>query len=124
MSMLFRLARQFLVVGDPPYMAADVEGGFEHELLLAWWKAAAESDPGVVPPDADTLASAPWSAQAALRALSGSRFLAGVALRAFLIRPRLRSVTAIGQGGHPLSLFQPDGADRKLDSHAQQRSSW
>ena len=33
----------------------DVSGDAEAELLQAWWRAAAESDPGVVPPDARTL---------------------------------------------------------------------
>ncbi|MER5465517.1 hypothetical protein ABT010_33480 [Streptomyces sp. NPDC002668] len=81
---LFRPAGEFLAVGDPPYNAADVGEGFEQELLLAWWQAAAESDPAVVPPAADTLAATPRSVQAALRALSGSRFFAGVALRAMV----------------------------------------
>lgn len=81
---LFRPEGEWLAAGDPPYTAADVDEGFEQELLLAWWKAAAESDPAVVPPGADTLASTPRSAQAALRALSGSRFFAGLALRAMV----------------------------------------
>ncbi|MFC8664055.1 hypothetical protein, partial [Streptomyces sp. NPDC057199] len=82
---LFRPAGEFLAVGDPPYTAADVEEGLEQELLLAWWQSAADSDPAVVPPDAeDTLVSTPRSVQAALRALSGSRFFAGVALRAMV----------------------------------------
>ncbi|WTF83022.1 hypothetical protein OG856_35690 [Streptomyces sp. NBC_01594] len=82
---LFRPAGEFLAVGDPRYTAADVEVGFEQELLLAWWRAAAQSDSGVVPPDAqDTLVSTPKSVQAALRALSGSRFFANVALRSMV----------------------------------------
>ncbi|MEH0415983.1 hypothetical protein [Streptomyces sp. B21-083] len=81
---VFRPEGQFLAVGDPPYTAADVEEGFEQELLLAWWQAAADSDPAVVPPDADTLVATPRSVQAALRALSGSRFFAGLALRAMV----------------------------------------
>ncbi|MFF2363770.1 hypothetical protein ACFVU0_13775 [Streptomyces sp. NPDC058122] len=81
---LFRSQGEFLAVGDPPYTAADVAEGLEQDLLLAWWQAAAESDPGVVPPGADTLVSTPRSVQAALRALSGSRFFAGVALRAMV----------------------------------------
>ncbi|MGW2372005.1 hypothetical protein [Kitasatospora sp. NPDC001683] len=79
---LFRPAGQMLAVGDLPYTAEDVEEGFERELLAAWWRAAAETDPDVVPPDAqDTLVSTPRSVQAGLRALSGSRFFADVALR-------------------------------------------
>ncbi|MFF3018223.1 hypothetical protein [Streptomyces sp. NPDC057939] len=80
---LFRPAGQFLSVGDPPYSAADVEDGFEQQLLAAWWKGAAETDPEVVSPDADdALVAAPRSVQAALRALSGSKFFADLALRA------------------------------------------
>ncbi|MFG2440734.1 hypothetical protein [Streptomyces sp. NPDC048508] len=82
---LFRPDGEFLAAGDPPYTAADVATGFEQDLLLAWWKAAAESDPAVVPPEADdTLVATPRSVQAALRALSGSRFFAGLALRAMV----------------------------------------
>ncbi|MET9901696.1 alpha/beta hydrolase [Streptomyces sp. NPDC006446] len=81
---LFRPEGEFLAVGDPPYTAADLGEGLERDLLLAWWKAAADSDPGVVPPGVDTLVSTPRSVQAALRALSGSRFFAGVALRAMV----------------------------------------
>ncbi|MCX5097822.1 hypothetical protein OOK36_56340 [Streptomyces sp. NBC_00365] len=98
---LFRPDGEFLAAGDPPYTAADVEEGFEQDLLLAWWTAAAESDPAVVPPGADTLVATPRSVQAALRALSGSRFFAGLALRAmvfdlkqvhrYLIDPGLRA---------------------------------
>ncbi|MDP5315296.1 hypothetical protein [Streptomyces poriferorum] len=80
---LFRPAGQFLSAGDPPYTAGDVEEGFERELLAAWWQAAAEVDAEVVPPDAvDTLVATPRSVQAALRALSGSKFFADLALRA------------------------------------------
>ncbi|MFD3843884.1 hypothetical protein ACFWWC_48115 [Streptomyces sp. NPDC058642] len=81
---LFRPQGEFLAVGEPPYTAADVAEGFEQELLCAWWTAAAESDPAVVPPSADTLVATPRSVQAALRALAGSRFFAGVALRAMV----------------------------------------
>ncbi|MEL5961216.1 hypothetical protein AADR41_41785 [Streptomyces sp. CLV115] len=80
---LFRPAGQFLAAGDPPYTAGDVEEGFERELLAAWWRAAAEVDAEVVSPDAgDTLVATPRSVQAALRALSGSKFFANLALRA------------------------------------------
>ncbi|MEU1519921.1 hypothetical protein ABZ490_48745 [Streptomyces sp. NPDC005811] len=80
---LFRPAGQLLAAGDPPYTAGDVEAGFEQELLAAWWQAAAETDPAVVAPGADgTLVATPRSVQAALRALSGSKFFAGLALRA------------------------------------------
>ncbi|MDX3775991.1 lipase family protein [Streptomyces europaeiscabiei] len=82
---LFRPDGEYLAVGDPMYTSEDVEAGFETNLLLAWWKAAADSDPAVVPPGAqDTLVATPRSVQAALRALSGSRFFAGVSLRAMV----------------------------------------
>jgi hypothetical protein len=81
---LFRPAGQLLAVGDPLYGARDVEPGWEQELLLAWWREASEVDPGVAPPDGDTLARVPGSVQAALRQLSRSRFFAGVALRSLV----------------------------------------
>ncbi|TLQ48489.1 hypothetical protein FEF34_27085 [Streptomyces marianii] len=82
---VFRPPGGLLAVGDPVWTAADVEEGFERELLAWWWRAAAESDPVVVPPEVeDTLAATPRSVQAALRALSGSRFFAGIALRAMV----------------------------------------
>ncbi|MBB4926893.1 hypothetical protein FHR34_005886 [Kitasatospora kifunensis] len=81
---LFRPPGHLLAVGDPRYTAADVEPGFEEELLLAWWQAAAELDERVVPPGADTLARTPRSAQAALRALSASRFFSDLALRSLV----------------------------------------
>jgi hypothetical protein len=78
---LFRPPGESLAVGDPLYTAADVEEGFEQDLLFAWWQAAAEVDERVVAPGADTLARTPRSVQAALRALSGSRFFSDIALR-------------------------------------------
>jgi hypothetical protein len=81
---LFRPLGQPLAVGDPRYKATDVQPGFETDLLLAWWAEAARVEPQIAPPDADTLVRAPGSVQAALRALSRSRFLAGVALRAMI----------------------------------------
>ncbi|WP_329563270.1 hypothetical protein [Kitasatospora sp. NBC_01266] len=83
---LFRPPGTMLAAGDPPYGAADVAEGLEQELLFAWWRAAAEVDERVVPPDAGgrTLARAPRSVQAALRALAGSRFFSELALRAMV----------------------------------------
>lgn len=81
---LFRSAGEFLAVDDPRFTADDVEDGFERDLLLSWWRAASEIDPGVVPPDADTLVGTPQSVQAALRALAGSRFFAGIAIRSMV----------------------------------------
>ncbi|MFJ3727959.1 hypothetical protein ACIPYQ_36055 [Streptomyces sp. NPDC090045] len=81
---LFRPAGELLAVGEPVYRAADVAEGFESELLLAWWKAAAAADPAVVAPGADTLVRTPRMAQTALLALSASPFMTGLALRAMV----------------------------------------
>ncbi|MFD8655990.1 hypothetical protein ACFV1D_51135, partial [Streptomyces mirabilis] len=53
---LFRPPGESLAVGDPLLGPQDVEPGWEQEQLLAWWRAAAEADPAVAPPGADTLA--------------------------------------------------------------------
>jgi hypothetical protein len=81
---LFRPAGSPLGVGDPVYEASDVDAGVETELLLAWWAEAGRVEQRVVAPSADTLVRTPGSVQAALRALSRSRFWAGVALRAMV----------------------------------------
>ncbi|WP_189745191.1 hypothetical protein [Streptomyces nojiriensis] len=81
---LFRPPGELLAVGEPAYRAGDVAEGFESELLAAWWEAAASADPAVVPPGADTLARTPRTAQAALRALSASPFMTGIALRSMV----------------------------------------
>jgi hypothetical protein len=81
---LFRPPGRPLGAGDPLYTAADVAPGLEEDLLLAWWAEAAVTDPGVVAPDARTLARTPASVQAGLRALSGSRFFAGLAARVMI----------------------------------------
>ena len=80
---VFRPPGRRLGVGDPWLTAADATE-FDQELLAAWWQAAAESDPRVVDPDAATLARMPGGVQAALRALSGSAFFAGLAERVTL----------------------------------------
>ncbi|MGW3289612.1 hypothetical protein ACWDR3_33730 [Streptomyces sp. NPDC001002] len=81
---LFRPRHRHLAVGDPPYGAVDVAEGFEQQLLFSWWEAAAAVDERVVPPGAGTLARTPRSVQAALRALSRSRFFSGLALRSLV----------------------------------------
>lgn len=78
---VFRPPGRPLSVGVPPYTAADVDEEFERELLLAWWAEAARTDPGVVDPGSRTLARVPRGVQAALRALSTSRFFSGLAVR-------------------------------------------
>jgi hypothetical protein len=54
---VFRPAGRLLGVGDPWLRPADATE-FDAELLMAWWRGAAESDAGVIGPDARTLASA------------------------------------------------------------------
>ncbi|MFJ8926516.1 hypothetical protein ACIRLA_08080 [Streptomyces sp. NPDC102364] len=82
---VFRPPARTLAVGVPPYTAADIAPGLESELLMAWWAEAARTDTAVVAPDADdTLARAPRSVQAALRALSRSRFFSAIVLRSMV----------------------------------------
>jgi hypothetical protein len=81
---LFRPPGAVLAVGDPLYTAADVEEGFEEDLLLSWWRAAAAVDERVAAPGADTLVRTPRSVQAALRALGGCGFFSDLALRALV----------------------------------------
>ena len=80
---VFRPAGQRLAVGDPWLTAGDA-AQFDQELLMAWWQGAAKFDPRVIHPEARTLARTAGSVQAALRALSGSAFFAGLAARAML----------------------------------------
>jgi pimeloyl-ACP methyl ester carboxylesterase len=80
----FRPAGRPLSTGAPPLSEADVDEGFDASLLALWWAEAARVDDGVIAPDARTLARTPRSVQAALRALSGSRFFAGLALSAMV----------------------------------------
>jgi len=80
---LFRPAGRLLGPGDLWLTVADATE-FDQELLMAWWRGAAESDPRVIHPDARTLVRTPSGVQAALRALSGSAFFAGLAERAML----------------------------------------
>ncbi len=54
----------------------DVDQDAEAELLQAWWQAASNSDTAVIPPGVRTLGPV-QGVQAALAALSCSRFLAG-----------------------------------------------
>ena len=73
--------------------------GIEAELLKAWWRAASETDPGVVPPGTRTLGMAD-GVQAALAALAGAQFLAAATerflvlwlrqVRAYFTQPELR----------------------------------
>lgn len=79
---LFRPAGEFLAPA-PYYDASSIEPGYEEDLLMALWERAAAVDESVVPPGEEVL-SQPSPVRRALAALSGSRFLAGVAERAFI----------------------------------------
>lgn len=81
---LFRPAGRTLSIGEPVLDAADVDAGFEADMLMAWWREAARTDPEVPPPDARTLARTPRSVQAALNALSGARFFRALSERALI----------------------------------------
>jgi hypothetical protein len=78
---VFRRPGRVLGDEDPDALEAeDVEDGAEADLLMAWWREAASVDPSVVPPGESTL-GVMSGVQAALAALSGSRFLAGASER-------------------------------------------
>ena len=66
------------------YDAADVEPGFEAELLVRLWEEAARVDPAVISPDTTVLGGASTVVQRALDALSNSKFFAGLAERALI----------------------------------------
>ena len=80
---LFRPPGRHLATGDSLIHAEDLDP-FERDLLAEWWCEAARTDSAVVAPDARTLAKTPRSVQAALRALSGSRFFCALGERALL----------------------------------------
>ena len=80
---VFRPKAEFLAP-TPYYDAADIEQGYEEDLLLAIWERAARYDDAIVAPDEEVLSRTPFTARRALAALSRSRFLAGVAERAFI----------------------------------------
>lgn len=79
---LFRPEGQFLSRGEPWYDAEDVETGFEQELLVAWWRAAAV--PGGQAPDDRSLGWSGLSVPRMLEQLADSSFFAGVALRSLV----------------------------------------
>jgi pimeloyl-ACP methyl ester carboxylesterase len=81
---LFRPPGRPLAGDVPPLTAADVDDAFDAELLALWWAEAARTDDQVIAPDARSLRGTPRSVQGALRALSGSKFFAGVAFRAMI----------------------------------------
>ncbi|MGW2650159.1 hypothetical protein ACWC2T_35975 [Streptomyces sp. NPDC001393] len=74
------------LAGDDPYLGWwDIAPGWETDLLMSWWQHAAAAEPQIVAPDAQNLlAGVPATVQAALLALSQSRFFAGLAERALI----------------------------------------
>jgi hypothetical protein len=89
----------------PPYGPGDVALGFEEALLLAWWEQAALAEPDRVQgPREQTKLATPQMIQRALRALSHSRFFAGLAQRVLIFdlkqvrryfdEPRIRQVAS------------------------------
>ncbi len=95
---LFR-PRGVMAVGLPPYDANDVTDPLEQDLLAAWWRGAADAEPGqVVSPDEPTMGRTPRFVQRALDALSRSRFFAGIAERALV--GNLRQVSAYFRDDH------------------------
>lgn len=80
---LFRPEGSTRSVGVPHFRPADVTGE-EAELLQALWEHAAATDTRVVDPDVDVRLATPRSVQAALRALTRSKFFAGLAERAMI----------------------------------------
>jgi len=82
---VFRRPGRMLGSGDLSMLGPeDVDQNAEVELLQAWWQAAAASDTAVVPPGARTLGPM-LGVQAALAALSCSRFLAGTTERLLIL---------------------------------------
>ncbi|MEU1103311.1 hypothetical protein ABZ408_20400 [Streptomyces tibetensis] len=82
---LFLPPGRTLDTADPFLSAVDVASGWETDVLLAWWAEAAAVEPQVMPPAAaGTLGGLPSSVQAALIALSQSRFFAGLTERAMV----------------------------------------
>jgi pimeloyl-ACP methyl ester carboxylesterase len=82
-----------MAVSLPPYGANDVTDPLEQDLLAAWWRGAADAEPGqVLSPDERVMGRTPRFVQRALDALSRSRFFAGLAERVFIAN--LKQVSA------------------------------
>ncbi|MFF7066903.1 hypothetical protein [Streptomyces pseudovenezuelae] len=68
-------------LGEPELDASDVDEGLERDLLLAWWRAAAQMESRVPGPDTAARGRTPYLVQRALDALSHSAFFAGIGER-------------------------------------------
>ncbi|WP_327351531.1 hypothetical protein [Streptomyces sp. NBC_01304] len=68
-------------LGIPELDASDVHDDLERELLIEWWRAAAEIEARVPGPDAPARLRTPHLVQRALDALSHSTFFAGLSER-------------------------------------------
>jgi hypothetical protein len=69
----------------PAYGPADIEPGFEQELLTLWWRAAAAYEPDRVPgPDSVTKVYSPQIVQRALASLSRSTYWSAVPRRVII----------------------------------------
>ncbi|MFE0377886.1 hypothetical protein ACFW1M_20380 [Streptomyces inhibens] len=75
-------------LGIPDLDASDAEDGLERELLLQWWKFAAERDSRVSGPDIPARLRTPNLVQRALNALSHSSFFAGLSERMLIFSAR------------------------------------
>lgn len=80
---LFRPPGRVLGIGDP-WLGAEDATQWDAQMLEVLWAGAAACDFSVVSPDARVLARVPGGVQAALAAMSNSRFFAGIAERAML----------------------------------------
>lgn len=75
---LFRPRGRYRALGEPELDASDVQEGLEREVLLEWWRAAAEAESQVAGPDAPARLRTPLIVQRVLDALSHSSFFAGL----------------------------------------------
>ncbi|MFH9707355.1 hypothetical protein ACH4MW_10875 [Streptomyces luteogriseus] len=74
------------LAGDDPHLSWwDVSSGWETDLLMEWWGHAAATETHIVAPDTRNLLSGTSRiVQAALLAVSQSRFFAGLAEKALI----------------------------------------
>ncbi|WP_174387638.1 hypothetical protein [Nocardia takedensis] len=78
---LFRPPGEWLSLDIPYLDARDVDPGWEQDLLTAWWRHAAATDPEVTVPGDESLVAVPSSIQTALYQLARAKFFAGLGER-------------------------------------------